>query len=136
MKRYVLGLLAALALFVAPAARAGTTVMQVSYSSFTVGGLAISSAPATSVIGTAGQAWRQVCVQNWDTANALYCGETVSVSSTTNVSTALLGNLVPPAVDATHPSTPMCFIIVEGMDYFCRTGKTTGSSTSVITKAK
>ncbi len=111
-------------------------VMQTSFSSITVTGLAISSQTGSSILGT-NNGWRQVCIQNWDTANALYCNDAVSVSTSANVQLAALGNIVPPAVGgATLPNAPLCFAVVADKDWFCRTGNQSATSTAVITKAK
>lgn len=137
MKRYLIGVFAAILLAaIAAPARAGTTVMQVSYGSMTVTAISISSAtmPATSIPGGPGNGWRQLCVQNVDTASALFCSDTANVS--TDTTKAAAGNIIPPAVDATHPAAPLCWIVVEGMDFFCHTGSTSGPTRAIITKAR
>lgn len=129
-------LIAALALaLMGSAAFAGTLVMQTTFRSISVVGVDIASAPATSIVGGTGNGWAQVCVQNVDTTNALYCGDTVNVSSLTATS-SLAGVIVPPAASATAPSSPTCFNIVADGNFFCRTGKVTGSTRAVVVKAK
>lgn len=128
--------LAIVAALCAPA-KAGTTVMQVDYSSFTVGGVAISSQTGTSITTQSGLGgWRQACIQNLDTTNALYVGDSVNVSTSANVSLALLGNIIPPATSATSVAAPLCFILVEGQQLYARTGSQSGTSNAIISRAK
>jgi hypothetical protein len=97
-------------------------------------GIDISSAPATSIVLGPNNGWQNVCLQNLDLTNALYCGDSVSVSSiTTN---ALIGTIIPPAVDATHPAQPTCFALVAGADFFCRTGSTSGTTRAGVAKSR
>lgn len=135
MKRYALAALAAICIAVASSpAKAGTTTMATSFSSITVSGLDISSQTTTSILGGLNSGWKQACVQNLDTSNALYCGDNVAVSSiTTNV---LIGVIIAPALNATSPAQPTCFNVVENLDFFCRTGNVSGTSRAVIAKAR
>lgn len=103
-------------------------------SSETISGLSISSASSTSVIQDITQMYRSVCVQNIDTTSALYCGENVLVSSiTTN---ALIGVVIAPAATATTPAAPVCFSIVPGYNFYCRTGSVTATTRAVIVRAR
>lgn len=118
--------------------QAVTSVIGSASSSFTVTGLSISSAPATSIVVDTAQQYKQVCAQNLDTTSALYCGETINVSSytTTAGALALHGVVVPPATSATAPSSPVCFAIVAGTNFYCRTGKVTAATNAVIIRAR
>lgn len=110
-----------------------TAVMGAASSTYTVVGLSISSAPATSVVIDTLQMYRQVCVQNLDTSSALYCSENVNVS--TNSASALIGVVISAASAVTTPNGPTCFSIVGGMNFYCKNGGA-GSTRAVIVRAR
>ena len=123
--------------------QAVTSVIGSASSSFTVVGINISSAPATSIVSIStltidlSGMYKQVCAQNLDTTNALYCGDTIFVSSqTTNAFFANYGVVVPPAGSAVYPAAPTCFSIVAGRDFYCRSGSVTGTTKAVVVRAR
>lgn len=102
-------------------------------STMTVSGIAISSAPATSVVINLKALYRQVCVQNLDTLNFLSCGETVNVSTIT--SSGFAGVVISTKI-AGAGMEPRCFEVVAGNDFFCRSSSVTGSSRAVIVRKR
>lgn len=108
--------------------------MATAKSSNTVIGIDISSQTTQSVAGGVNQGWYNICIQNLDTTSALYCGENVNVSSIT--ANALIGTVIAPAASATAAATPTCFPIVQNTDFFCRTGKTTGTTRASVYRIK
>lgn len=100
----------------------------------TVRGIDISSAPATDIVLSTAVLYRQVCVQNLDTSNFLACSDNVNVS--TQTSSNGVGTLIAPAPLATAPATPMCFSIVAGTKYYCRTSSVTGTTRAGITRGR
>lgn len=114
-------------------AKAGELSIQTSITSYTVVGMAVSSSPAVSILGGTNMGWRQVWVQNLDTTNALYCGDTINVSSVTSNAA---GIVIAPAASATAVAVPTPFYILANQDFFCRTGSTSASTRAVIIKSR
>lgn len=88
-------------------------------------GLTVSSNPATDIIVSTSPLYRQVCVQNLDNGHFLACGDSVNVSST----------LVPGAggvwittFTAAVQNAPVCFAVVQGKSFYCRSSSITGGS--------
>ena len=112
-------------------AKAGDLVIQTALTSHTVVGMAISSSPAVSILGGTQRGWRQIGIQNLDTSAALYCGDTINVSSVTSNAA---GVVIAPATSAVAVAQPTWFYILANQDYFCRTGSTSASTRAVIIK--
>ena len=103
-------------------------------STMTIRGIDVSSAPTTNVIISTVAAYRQICVQNFDTTAFVACSENVSVSSIT--SNILVGTIVAPAATATQPNAPTCFSIPAGTSFYCRTSSVTGTTRAGITRGR
>lgn len=102
-------------------------------STATISGIAIASAPATSVIVSTPMLYRQVCVQNLDFGNFLSCGESVSVST---ISTSAQAGVVISTRVAGAGMDPQCFPVVAGNQFYCRSSSVTGSSRAVIIRKR
>ena len=103
-------------------------------STSTIQGISISSASATSVVVSTSPLYRQVCVQNFDTAAFLACSENVNVSTLT--ASGLIGAILAPASAASSPAAPMCFSIPAGTNFYCRTSSVTGTTRAGIGRGR
>ena len=108
--------------------------MDTAASTWTAVGVSIGTATPTDLTAGINGGFRQVCAQNLDTTYALYCSENVSVSSAP--SSGNVGVIVAPAASATAPATPSCFHILEGTNFYCRSGSTTGTTRAVVIRAR
>ena len=102
-------------------------------STSTISGIAIASAPATSVVISTSMLYRQVCVQNLDWGNFLSCSESVSVST---ISTSAQAGVVISTRVAGSGMDPQCFEVVAGHQFYCRSSSITGSSRAVIIRKR
>ncbi len=103
-------------------------------STSTIRGLSIDTAAATSVVISLAPLYRQVCVQNLDLVASLACGDNVSVSTLT--ASNLMGVVVPPAASTTTAASPMCFEVVAGRHFYCRSASVTAPTRAVIIRKR
>lgn len=116
-------------------ARAGVEgSMTTAKSSNTVVGISLSSSAATSIAGGPNNGWFNICVQNYDTSSAIFCGENPNVSTIT--ANVLLGVGIAPAASATSLAAPMCFPVVQNSDFFCRSGSQTASTRASVYRVR
>ena len=100
-------------------------------STITIQGIAVASAPATSVIVSTPMLYRQVCVQNLDSANYLACSESINVSTITTSASA--GVFI---ATGAVPGLPFCFEVVAGNQFYCRSSSVTGTSRAVTIRKR
>lgn len=135
MRRFLFAVAVILASAVGAQALEPATVTIDSVSSTnTIRGIDISSQTATSVIISTRTLYRQVCVQNFDTTAFLACSEDVNVS--TQTAQNHVGTLIAPAPTASTPSTPTCFAVSAGTDFYCRTSSVTGTTRAGIGRGR
>jgi len=103
-------------------------------STMTVRGLDISSHTATSIVITTAPLYRQACVQNLSTTDWLACGDNVNVSTVTTNN--LMGVIVPAAATVATATTPICFSVVAGNHFYCRTSSVTATSRAVVIRGR
>lgn len=134
-RRFLLAVAVLLASAVGAQALEAVTVTIDSVSStMTIRGIDISSAPATSIVISTAMLYRQVCVQNFDTTAFLACSENVNVS--TQTAQNHVGTIIAPAAAATSPSTPVCFSVSAGTNFYCRTSSVTGTTRAGIARGR
>jgi hypothetical protein len=103
-------------------------------STTTVRGLDISSHTATNVVVSTAPLYRQVCIQNLSTTDWVACGDNVAVSTITTHN--LMGVIVPAPATIATATTPMCFSIVAGNSFYCRTSSVTATSRVVVIRGR
>lgn len=87
-----------------------------------------SSTPTDIADATAG--YRRLGVQNLNASQALYCGDSVSVSSI--ATNAACGTVIAPATSTTAPATPTWFTVAAGQSFYCLTGSVVGTGRAIV----
>jgi hypothetical protein len=103
-------------------------------STMTVSGVSISSSVPTDVVISTGPLYRQVCVQNLDTAAFIACGENIAVS--TQAASALMGVYLTTATASTLADPPLCFEVVPGKRFYCESANAAAASRAVIIRKR
>lgn len=103
-------------------------------STATISGIAIDTATATAITVSTSPLYRQVCVQNFDTSAYLSCSENINVS--TSVSSALVGTIIAKVAIDTAPPAPICFEVVAGKHFYCKSSGAGAATRAGITRKR
>lgn len=99
-------------------------------STMTITGVSISSSIPTSVLLSTSPQYRDVCIQNPSTYTKVFCGETITFSTTTGNETALIFSTSTIGVIA----APYCLPLLPGQNFYCMggaNGTAAGSNTRI-----
>ena len=101
-------------------------------STATISGMLIDTQTPTSIVVSTAPLYRQVCVQNFDTSAFLSCSEHVSVSTIT--SSNRIGTIIPKVTTDTSTPAPICFSVVAGNHFYCKSSGSAPTRCSVTRK--
>lgn len=97
--------------------------------------LDISSQTATSIVVDTDAGYKRLGIQNLNASQALYCGDSVSVSSI--ATNSAFGFVLPPATSTTAPTIPPVWVNIRaGQNYYCRTGSVVGTGRAVVIRER